>query len=234
MLSWLHAPVDGLLEWCFPATCLACGDQLPKPQDQVCFYCRSQLPKTGFSHQPGNPIEQLFWGRLPVQAAHSEYYFTKGGRVQKLIHQLKYHQCPDAGRWLGEEIGRSLLASERFTDLTGLVPLPLHPKKEQARGYNQAAMIAEGIATVLAIPVQLGVVARARATETQTRKHRLERWENVADGFAINRPLHPQPEHFLLIDDVVTTGASLEACGQAIVAEPNWKLSVATVTFAQR
>jgi ComF family protein len=182
----------------------------------------------------GNPIEQLFWGRMPIRAAHSEYYFTKGGRIQQLIHQLKYHQRPEAGKWLGAQIGQSMLASKRFQDLTCLIPLPLHPQKEKLRGYNQATVIAEGLSESLGIPVRNDIVTRARHTETQTRKHRQERWFNVAGGFSINTDLAFEAQHALLVDDVVTTGASLEACGQAILQLPQWQLSVATITFAQR
>ena len=234
MQNWFHAALDGALEWCFPANCLACADALPKPADLVCFYCRTQLPRTGFACMAGNPIEQLFWGRMPIRAAHSEYYFTKGGRIQQLIHQLKYHQRPEAGKWLGAQIGQSMLASKRFQDLTCLIPLPLHPQKEKLRGYNQATVIAEGLSESLGIPVRNDIVTRARHTETQTRKHRQERWFNVAGGFSINTDLAFEAQHALLVDDVVTTGASLEACGQAILQLPQWQLSVATITFAQR
>ena len=127
-----------------------------------------------------------------------------------------------------------MVNSKRFQDVTCIVPLPLHPEKEKLRGYNQAAMIADGLAAQLGVPVRTDIVSRARHTETQTRKHRQERWLNVSGGFAINADLANTREHALLIDDVVTTGASLEACGQALLQIPHWQLSIATITFAQR
>jgi predicted amidophosphoribosyltransferase len=131
----------------------------------------------------GNPVEKVFTGRIPLKAAHSEFYFSKGQLVQHLIHLLKYKSNKEIGHYLGTMIGNSILRSGRFTNLDYLVPLPLYPDKEFKRGYNQAEVICNGIAEITQIPVLTKNVIRQRATETQTRKHRAERWQNVDGSF---------------------------------------------------
>ncbi|HQR00605.1 MAG TPA: phosphoribosyltransferase family protein, partial [Ferruginibacter sp.] len=154
--------------------------------------------------------------------------------LQHLIHQLKYKGNQDIGKYLGELTGMSLQNSARFQTLDAIIPLPLYPEKERKRGYNQAAVIAEGISSVLNIPVINAVVIRSHATETQTRKHRTERWENVNRSFRITDPQQLAGKHVLLVDDVITTGATLEACGEVILETPSSKLSIATLAYAPK
>ncbi len=154
--------------------------------------------------------------------------------MQHLIHQLKYKANQDVGVYLGELVGNSLLNSNRFDQIDFLVPLPLFPEKERKRGYNQATVICQGISAVMNVPILTGNVLRKRFTETQTRKHRTERWENVADSFFVKDSLRLEGKHILLVDDVVTTGATLEACGSVIINIPGAKLSLATLSLAMK
>jgi ComF family protein len=171
---------------------------------------------------------------LAIAAAHSEFYFSKDSLIQHLIHQLKYIGNTAIGHYLGERLGDTLLRSGRFSGIDGIIPLPLYPDKERKRGYNQAAIIAQGISVIMNVPVLTGHVVRRRSTETQTLKHRDERWENVDRSFAITDPSAINHKHLLLVDDVVTTGATLEACGSIIINEANAKLSMATLAHASK
>jgi ComF family protein len=192
------------------------------------------LPFTNFAVQSNNPIEKIFWGRLPIQAAHSEFYFSKTSLIQHLIHQLKYKQQPDIGFYLGQVMGHSLLQSNRFEGIDIIVPLPLYPDRERKRGYNQAALIAEGMADSMQIPVSKGNLIRKRAASTQTKKHRIERWQNVSDSFAVLHPTFFDAKQVLLVDDVITTGATLEACGTALLESTACTLSLATLAFCRK
>lgn len=176
----------------------------------------------------------MFWGRVAITAATSEFYFSKGSIIQNLIHELKYKGNRKAGVYLGNLMGNSLLKSNRFLNIDMLVPLPLFAKKEFKRGYNQAMVLCEGIAEVMNLPIVTKNVIRIVHTETQTKKGRIERWENVEKSFAVKDLSVLKGKHILLIDDVITTGATMEACGAEILKVDNAKLSIATLAFATR
>ncbi|HNH20649.1 MAG TPA: ComF family protein [Ferruginibacter sp.] len=226
--------ISSTLHVFYPHVCTGCGSDLLGDDNRLCLHCQHDLPHTGFAVIPDNPIEKQFWGRIPIEAGHSEFYFAKEFLLQHLIHQLKYKGNQDIGKYLGELTGMSLQNSNRFQTLDAIIPLPLYPEKERKRGYNQAAVIAEGISSVLNIPVINAVVIRSHATETQTRKHRTERWENVNRSFRITDPQQLAGKHVLLVDDVITTGATLEACGEVILETPSSKLSIATLAYAPK
>jgi ComF family protein len=178
-------------------------------------------------------VEKTWWGRMSVVAAMSQFYFTKNSLLQALIHQLKYKGNREIGLYFGKMIGYDLQASERFQSLEVLIPLPLFPDKEKKRGYNQATLLCEGIAGILNLPVATDEVQRVRATDTQTHKKRMERWENVETVFATRHSKSLENKNILLVDDVITTGATLEACGKAILEEiPGVQLSIATLAYA--
>jgi ComF family protein len=196
--------------------------------------CINQLPHTNFAQHANNPLEKIFWGRIPLLAAHSEFYFAKETLIQELIHQLKYKGNQAIGYFLGELMGKSLLNSNRFKNLDYLIPLPLYPEKERKRGFNQATIICNGLSARMNVPVLKDNVIRQRFTETQTKKHRRERWENVADSFLVKDPSLLNDKNILLVDDVVTTGATLEACGHTIAQSANVTLSVAALSMATK
>ncbi|MEO7266122.1 MAG: phosphoribosyltransferase family protein [Ferruginibacter sp.] len=218
----------------YPSVCVGCGSDSIIKNQLLCLSCINKLPRTGFAKLPGNALEKIFLGRLPLSAAHSEFYFAKGKLVQHLIHQLKYKSNADVGIYLGEMMGNTLLHSERFSNLDYLIPLPLFPDKEFKRGYNQAEIICTGMSRIMNVPVLKNIVCRQHATETQTRKHRTERWENVAESFIVKDPDKLSGKKLLLVDDVVTTGATLEACGQVILQANASSLSIATLAKASK
>lgn len=233
-MSFIQHIVSDVIQMLYPHTCRGCGRDMLSRDQWLCLRCLGDLPHTQFAYFPGNDIERVFNGRMPLKAAHSEFYFSKGQLLQHLVHLLKYKAQQDVGIYLGEMAGQTLLKSGRFQGIDYIVPMPLYPDKEFKRGYNQAALLGEGISSAIQVPQLIGEVVRQRATETQTRKHRTERWENVRDGF---RVLHPQKlhgKHILLVDDVITTGASMEACGSIILECPGTSLSVASLAHADK
>lgn len=194
--------------------------------------CISLLPNTGYETKAGNPVENIFSGRVTLKAATSQFYFSKGHLVQALIHQLKYKSNLELGEWLGAWMGRSLLESGRFSNIDYLVPLPLYADKEFKRGFNQAEVICKGISKSMHVPVLTRYVIRKRHTETQTKKHRTERWENVEGSFAVTDEAVLRGKNILLVDDVITTGATLEACTQCLLKVPGVQVSLATLATA--
>jgi ComF family protein len=190
------------------------------------------MPTTGY--QPGieNPVSQLFWGRVNIEGACSYFHFRKLSKYQHLLHQLKYNGRKDVGVELGRQFGYIIGKSLHEQKVSVIIPVPLHPKRERKRGYNQSTMIAEGISVATNIPVDETSVRRVVSTTTQTKKTRLERWQNVENIFDITNGQLLSNKHILLIDDVVTTGATLEACAQALLRIDGVKVSIATLAQA--
>lgn len=230
----LNTIKESVLHLLFPHVCETCGTDVLEPDHFLCLRCLAALPKTEFHLYPNNPVEKIYWGRLPLTSATAQYYFTKGSMMQHLMHQLKYRGNRELGLYLGRLMGYALAASNRFRYVDALVPLPLFPTKERARGYNQATVLCEGIASVLQKPVLKDVVIRTMHTESQTKKNRVERWLNMEGRFELKKPAAIAEKHLLLVDDVVTTGATLEACGAVLLDVPNVQLSVATLCFSSR
>jgi ComF family protein len=218
----------------YPHVCAGCGSDLLEQQNMLCLRCINNLPHTNFSEHANNPVEKIFWGRVALNAASSEFYFAKESLIQHLIHQLKYKGNTAVGIYLGELMGESLLASNRFNNIDALIPLPLYTDKERKRGYNQAAIICDGMSAAMQVPVIKNNVIRQHPTDTQTKKHRVERWQNVAGSFFVKDIEKLKGKNLLLVDDVVTTGATLEACGAVITAIDDVKLSIATLAHASK
>lgn len=216
----------------FPNLCQACGNHLLRTQHVLCLRCQMQLPRTGFHLLEENPVTERFWGRVPVKHATSFLFFTKQGSVQHLIHRLKYKNKPHIGLHLGHLFGAELAESPLFSDVDYVVPVPLHPSKQQERGYNQAAMLAKGIAHTLGSTYHKDLLLRREATTTQTKKSRMERFDNVSSAFVVPRPEEAQNRHILLVDDVITTGATLEATAMELLKISGVKVSIATLAVA--
>jgi ComF family protein len=195
--------------------------------------CIDGMPETNFEIHPNNPVEKLFWGRLLIVNATAQYYFTKESLMQHLMHQFKYKGNKELGLQLGKMMGDQLQRSGLF-NADALIPLPLFPVKEKKRGYNQATLLCKGIAESMKIPVLDKVIIRPQHTDTQTKKGRIERWKNMEGKFVLADPDAIRNKHVLLIDDVVTTGATLEACGNELLMAGNVKLSIATLCIASR
>lgn len=226
--------INDTLHLFYPHVCTGCGSDLIQNGNLICLACLNNLPQTNFAQHANNPIEKIFWGRIPLTAAHCEFYFSKESLIQQLIHQLKYKGNKEIGFYMGELMGKSLLNSNRFNNIDALIPLPLNAAKERKRGYNQAAIICEGMSAVMNVPVVKNNVLRQRYTDTQTKKHRTERWQNVADSFIIKNEATLMGKHLLLVDDVITTGATLEACGEVMLNIEGVKLSIAALAQAPK
>jgi ComF family protein len=222
---------DSFLHLLFPHICVGCGTDLLNKESLLCIRCIADLPETNFSAHAGNPIEKMLWGRIPLLSAAAAYYFSKESLIQHLVHQFKYKGNKDLGLQLGRLLGKYLVQSDRFK-ADALVPLPLFEVKERKRGYNQATVLCDGMAEVMKIPVLKNVINRPQHTDTQTKKGRLDRWQNMEGKFMLQNRKIIEHKHLLLVDDVITTGATLEACGSELLKAENVKLSVATLCVA--
>lgn len=215
----------------YPQPCLACGDILGKHEDSICTSCIVNLPKTNYHLHNENPLNKIFWGRVSIEMVAAYYYFNKGNKVQNLLHQLKYKGANNVGEKIGLLYGYELLESTNFKDVDFIVPVPLHPKKLKKRGYNQSESFAIGLAQSLKKEVLTNLLLRTVNSETQTKKSRFNRWENVSTIFTISNSTNIKGKHILLVDDVITTGATIEGCAQLLV-QRNAKVSVVTIACA--
>lgn len=216
----------------FPRYCIACNQRMLANDRFLCMHCWHDIPVTNFHLQADNPVAQLFWGRVRLEAATSWFAFKKGSRYQHLIHRIKYKGMKELGFEAGVRFGTVLLESSVYSQVDVLLPVPLHPRKEKKRGYNQCLWIARGMAFAMGKEVVSGNLVRGRYTETQTRKTRFKRWLNVEGVFSVQDPEILKGKHLLLIDDVVTTGATLEACAAELLKIGGVQVSVATLAFA--
>jgi ComF family protein len=190
------------------------------------------LPKTDFHLDPDNPVSKVFWGRVKIEAGSAFYYYRKGNKVQNLIHQMKYNGHKEVGIFLGESYGNVLKDIEPFNSVERIIPIPLHRKKLKKRGFNQAEMFAIGLSRSMNAELDSSSVQRTVATSTQTKKSRYNRWENVSDIFQVKNPEHISGKHILLVDDVITTGATMEACIHNLLKVPDTKVSIAAMAYA--
>lgn len=224
--------LEDLIALFYPNTCIICAENLLKEEECICTLCLYKVPKTDcFKHQE-NSVSKLFWGRIQLQNAVALYHFKKEGSVQKLIQELKYKGRKRTGVLLGKQLGYALKESNYFSDVDYIIPIPLHPKKEKLRGYNQSKYIAKGVHEILGIEVNSRLLTSTENTDSQTRKKRFSRWENMVNSFALKRSNKLKNTHLLLIDDVVTTGATLEACAQKLLEIEGVKVSIATIAVA--
>ncbi len=215
----------------FPKLCAGCGSALRTREQHICTNCRLNLPETLYPFNNENPIARVFWGRIPLLAATSLLHFQKGSAVQQIMHELKYNGNKFVGVELGQVLGSRIKSyAQELPDL--IVPVPLHPKRERKRGYNQSLMIANGIENATGVPVRTDILIRNTYTTTQTNKGRTSRWDNVETIFGIRNADMATNKHILLVDDVLTTGATLEACGAEILKVPGVRLSIATLACA--
>lgn len=221
-----------MLELFFPTLCVACGERLVSQEKFLCVPCWSDLPVTNYHNTPDNKVAQLFWGRAKVEYATAYFSYKKGSNYQHLIHYTKYKGLKDLGFETGKRFGAVLRESEFFNSIDLIVPVPLHPKKQKLRGYNQSEWIANGIAETMNKPVSVQNLQRNLHTSTQTSKTRFERWQNVENIFEVTNRDEFMGKHILLIDDVVTTGSTLEACLLELLKVEQTRVSIATLGFA--
>lgn len=215
----------------FPRRCASCDRALLRHEGFICTYCERDLPFARAHDDPQNKVEQLFQGKVELAAATSLFLFNRAGVVQRILHRLKYKGDMDLGIELGKLMARDLAESSRFKDIDLLMPVPLHPKRERIRGYNQSAVLAEGMNCILKRKVCRNL-KRIQQTPSQTRKGRLARWENVEKAFHLHKPHSLEGRHILLIDDVITTGATVESCVRMLQQVPGVKVSLYTCAIA--
>jgi len=225
--------INDFLFLAFPKICICCGKSLWKHEPVICTLCEYHLPKTGFHLVHDNPVSRIFWGRVRVESATAFLHFNKGNRVQKMIHHLKYKGRKDIGVYLGSQYGDQLKNSPLFNHAEVVIPVPLHKKKERKRGFNQSERFAAGLALSMKIPVDTQTLIRCKHSETQTRKSRFRRWENVSGIFKLNNPEKLDGKHILLVDDVITTGATLEAAAGTLSECRNLNVSIAAIAVTR-
>lgn len=218
----------------YPRICAACGNSLWSHETVICTSCDFRLPRTNFHLLSDNPVSDVFRGRADIYSASAYLFFHKGSRVQQLVHQLKYKGRKDVGIFLGRLYGQSLIQSPFFNDLDLIIPVPLHPKKLMKRGYNQSDQFGLGLSESMKIPMNNQLLIRSRSTETQTKKTRFRRWENVNNIFIVKDYECMTGKKILLIDDVITTGATLESCILTLSQIPDIRISIASIAVALR
>lgn len=230
--SRLWSYFNGFLSLAYPNICNGCDNALRNNEEILCPRCIVNLPRTGFELSEENPAFHSFWGRVSVDYAASMFYYRKGELIQKLIHLLKYRGRRDIGLFLGRLTGRLIKDSPFFKKPDFIVPVPLHPRKLRARGYNQSDILAKGISEEINVSVLNNMLVRDIYNPTQTRKTRFERWGNVSGIFSVVNPESFENINILLVDDVITTGSTLEACCQALSQIKGVTICVVTVGYS--
>ena len=220
-----------LINLFYPFHCVSCGAVLLPVENTLCIKCIYELPRTNFHLDPNNEVAQMFWGRVHIQYATAFLFFQKGGQVQTMLHKLKYKNQKEIGIGIGKLIGLEL-KNTQLSEIDLIVPVPLHKSKYRKRGYNQSELIAIGLAESMGKPVETKILYRAIANPTQTRKHRYERWTNVEGIFAIKNSERIVNKHILLVDDIITTGATIEASASALLNLENVKVSIFAIAKA--
>lgn len=226
--QWQHDIINLL----YPNLCEACSNELVGDEQNICVSCWTKMPETKFHLSVNNPMEQKFWGRVEVEYGAAMYYFNKSALMQNVLHALKYRNNTDIGIELGRRFANELDGCGWLKDIDSIFPIPLAQAKLRKRGYNQSEYIAKGFASVTKLEVDTTILVRQKNTETQTKKSRIERLQNMEGAFVVNNKTAVEGKHILLFDDVVTTGATMEACALVLKEIPNVKVSIASLAFA--
>jgi len=230
-MKFWRAVLEDTLGLVYPNVCVTCGKSLPQGCRYLCPSCLYRLPRTHFHKDPDNPLAMVFWGRVRIEQAAAWFHYTKGSRYPQLIHAIKYSGRTGLGMTLGRLYGAELKESP-FAEARLIVPVPLHPRKQRKRGFNQSECIGRGLARALQIPLVTTNLWRTVNTKSQTRQTRLERWKNVENVFRLRDPEALQEKHVLLVDDVVTTGATLESCAGVLLGVPGTRVSIVALGYA--
>ncbi|MCI6212279.1 ComF family protein [Bacteroides heparinolyticus] len=216
----------------FPCRCAVCGNALQEGEEGICMKCNMDIPRTNFHLHADNIVERMFWGKIPLVRASSFFYYRKGSDFRNIPHLLKYGGRQDLGKTMGRFMTAELLPVDFFRDIDVILPVPLHPHKQKSRGYNQSECIARGISDVTGISVDTSSLSRKKHTGTQTRKSAYERWVNVDGIFCLHCPERFAGKHVLIVDDVLTTGATITACADAFKDVEGVRFSILTLAVA--
>ncbi len=223
-----------LLDLISPRLCTVCGCRLTVTEEIICARCNLHLPRTNFARQPyDNPMAKTFWGQIPIERAAALFYYEAHAETANLIYELKYKDHPEIGETMGRMTARELQLQDFFEGIDGIVPVPLAKKRERQRGYNQSLEIAKGIQVATGLPIYNKVVRRSTFKGSQTQRGRWERNENVEHVFELTDADTIRGKHLLVVDDVVTTGATVIACSKQLVKAGEVKISVLALGFAK-
>jgi len=225
--------LNTLLNFFYPRMCISCGNVLLPHERFLCLHCLYNLPETRYHEFSHSPLTQLFLGRVAVENVGAFLFYKKGNHTQKILHHLKYYGVKEVGAFLGKIYGKQLIQEEKWKTVDMIIPIPLHKKKEKKRGYNQSEWIAKGLSAGMQIPCNTNLLVRTEFTETQTKKNRFHRWQNVKEVFQLTDSDVLRDKHIIVCDDVLTTGATLEAAIQKLTAVASVKVSVVTLATAQ-
>lgn len=225
---------DAIGHMIYPNQCIICEEELPKDTKSICNFCIEEMHFTQFEKftEPTS-LDKLFWGRVELNATYALLFFEKGKSTQKILHALKYKSNSEVGVEFGKLIGKTIKSLPKYNTIDLLIPVPLHPKKEFTRGYNQSEKLAEGISMILNVPVANSFLKKHKHTESQTRRGRFGRWDNVVNNFGIKNK-NTQPKHLAIVDDVITTGATLEAIIRSIKEiYPDIRISIISLALTK-
>ena len=223
--------IKPILNLFFPRLCYACNQTVITAKEYLCISCLHHIPRTNLYKNSDPLVEKRFWGRVQFQRATSFLYFENKGRVQRIIHQFKYQKRAELAIFLGEWAAAELIPTGFFSGIEALIPIPIHPKKIKKRGYNQSELLARGIANLTQIELCKNVLIKEVHTETQTRKSRFHRWQNVQSSFVLKDLESLENKHCLLLDDVMTTGATAEACAEELLKIKGLQLSFLSIAI---
>jgi ComF family protein len=231
-MNYLYDLWDDFISLLFPRLCYACGNHLLRNENLICTECYVLIPRTNFHTDENNPVAKLFWGRCMIEKAAVFSFYNKGSRIRNLIHNLKYKGIKEIGYELGKIYGRSLAASGFTENIDVIIPVPLHPSKMRIRGFNQSVTISMGLADSTRLPIDVKSMERSLISATQTKKSRYERWANVEGIFRVSDPSPLKGKHILLVDDVITTGSTIESCTNELLKIEGVRVSVVALAFA--
>lgn len=231
-MSYIYNLWDDFISLLFPRLCYACGEHLLRNENIICTGCYVNIPRTHFDVDRENPLEQLFWGRCLIEKAAAFSIYNKGSRIKNLIHNLKYKGIKEIGYELGKIYGLSLKSSGFTSDIDLIIPVPLHPSRKRVRGFNQSEIISSGIADITGLQLNTDSFVRTARSDTQTKRSRYDRWTNVEGIFMVTDSEAIYNKHILLVDDVITTGSTIESCSHELLKVEGVKVSVAALAFA--
>jgi ComF family protein len=231
-MSYLYDLWDDFISLIFPRLCYGCGNHLMRNENIICTDCYVTIPRTNYHTMDENPVSRLFWGRCLIERAAAFSYYNKGSRIRNLIHNMKYKGIKEVGYELGRIYGNSFRGSEFIRDIDVIIPVPLHPSKKRMRGFNQSEFISSGIADATGLIVENFALARVTGSATQTKRSRYDRWTNVEGIFQVTDPSRIKGKHVLLIDDVITTGSTIESCAGELLKVEGVRVSVAALAYA--
>ncbi len=224
--------IQGMVNLFYPRLCVLCNGTLLIAEKHICTACQLDLPLTNFHLEKENSLEKIFWGRTHLNRAFAFVYFKKGGSVQRMLHQLKYKGNTELAEYLGLLYGSNLKETIHVEKIEAVMAIPLHKSKLRKRGYNQSELFANGLAEAMKIENLSSCIIRNKATETQTKKSRFDRWQNVESIFSVTQLELLKNKHILLVDDVITTGSTIEACANELLQIEGCKVSVASMAAA--